>query len=184
LESEVELLKKEVSGYKESSDETEAEKAKAQGTQASYETLVSVVSHYYNPDYKRSKLVDELLAINTASLGEVGISTYNSITKEVYPAECKELYPSAMESYKVLNYTPGTSTPADYTTPSMKNYRSSQQLIDQLYNFEVVEGLNGAIILVHPGVSEERTDRLYDRLEEIIKHMTKLGYSFKSLNEI
>lgn len=108
LESEVELLKKEVNGYKENNDETEAEKVKAQGTQAGYEALVTVVSHYYKPNYKRSKLVDELLLINTASLGEVGLSTYNSIAQEVFPAECKEIYPSAMESYKVLNYTRAT----------------------------------------------------------------------------
>lgn len=105
LEGEVELLTKEISGYKASSEETEAEKAKAQGTQASYEALVTAISHYYNPDYKRSKLVDELLAVSVESLGDVGKSTYDSITKEVFAAECKELYPSAMESYKVLNYT-------------------------------------------------------------------------------
>ena len=86
--------------------------------------------------------------------------------------------------YKVLNYTPGTATPADYTTPSMKSYRSSQQLIDKLYAFEKQKGLNGAIILIHPGVSEERTDRLYNRLGEVISELQKRGYSFKALNEI
>ena len=86
--------------------------------------------------------------------------------------------------YKVLNYTPGTATPADYTTPLMPNYRSSQQLIDALYAFEHAEGLGGAIILIHPGVQEERIDKLYDRLGEIIQYLAKKGYSFKSLNEI
>jgi peptidoglycan/xylan/chitin deacetylase (PgdA/CDA1 family) len=86
--------------------------------------------------------------------------------------------------YKVLNYTPGTATPADYTTPSMPNYKTSQQLIDKLYAFEKANGLGGAIILVHPGVNEERIDRLYDRLGEIIQDLKDKGYSFKSLNEI
>ena len=86
--------------------------------------------------------------------------------------------------YKVLNYTPGTATPADYTTPSMPNYKSSDQLIRKLYALEAKKGLNGAIILIHPGVSEERTDRLYDQLGSIISDLKKKGYSFKSLKEI
>ena len=40
------------------------------------------------------------------------------------------------------------------------------------------------MILIHPGVSEERKDRLYDKLGEIIKYLKKLGYEFKSLNQI
>ena len=44
--------------------------------------------------------------------------------------------------------------------------------------------MGGAIILIHPGVNEERIDRLYDRLGEIIQDLKDKGYSFKSLNEI
>lgn len=43
LETEVQLLKKEVEGYKATSEQTEAEKQVAQGTQASYEILVAVI---------------------------------------------------------------------------------------------------------------------------------------------
>ena len=86
--------------------------------------------------------------------------------------------------YKVLNYTPGTATPADYTTPEMVNYQPTQKLITKLYNHEKAVGLNGAIILIHPGVSDLRDDKLYNRLDEIITHFTKCGYSFKALNEI
>ena len=86
--------------------------------------------------------------------------------------------------YKVLNYTPGTATPADYTTPSMPNYRSSQNLMEKLYNYEKTLGLDGAVLLIHPGVSEQRTDRLYNRLDEIIQYLKKKGYSFKALNEL
>jgi len=82
---------------------------------------------------------------------------------------------------KTINYTPGTATPADYTLPGMKNYRSSQELIDKLFSLEKSEGLNGAFILIHPGVVGERPDKLYDRLDEIIKRLKKLGYSFDRL---
>ena len=33
-------------------------------------------------------------------------------------------------------------------------------------------GLNGAIILIHPGTEPERTDKLWSRLEEIISYYT------------
>ncbi|MBR4882370.1 MAG: polysaccharide deacetylase family protein, partial [Bacteroidales bacterium] len=86
--------------------------------------------------------------------------------------------------YKVINFTPGTGTSDDYTTPAMANYKSSQQLIDRLYAFEHAQGLNGAVVLIHPGIHEDRIDRLYDRLAEVILYLTKKGYSFKALNEI
>lgn len=85
--------------------------------------------------------------------------------------------------YKVINYTPGTLTAADHTLPLSKNYHSSQRIIDALYGYEKVHGLNGAILLIHPGVEEERTDRLYNRLDEIVTALKKLKYNFKSLNK-
>ena len=82
---------------------------------------------------------------------------------------------------KVFNYTPGTATPADYTTPDMKNYKSSKVLLDALYKFEAQNGLGGSFILLHPGIVESRTDRLYYHLEEIIKNLKKKGYNFDRL---
>lgn len=82
-----------------------------------------------------------------------------------------------------INYTPGISTAADYTTPDMKNYRSSQTLIDRLYDFERQNTLNGAIILIHPGTHPDRTDKLYNRLDEIIARLKHKGYEFDSLSE-
>lgn len=79
---------------------------------------------------------------------------------------------------EVINYTPGTATQADYTTPDMKNYKSSSELIDKLFKFEKERGLSGAIILIHPGVEKSRTDKLYDRLDEIILKLKRLGYNF------
>lgn len=84
---------------------------------------------------------------------------------------------------KVVNYTPGIGTPADYTTPDMKSYRSAQTLIDGLYKFEKEEGLGGALLLIHPGIHPDRpeADRLYNHLDEIIKYLKKKGYSFDRL---
>ncbi len=84
---------------------------------------------------------------------------------------------------RVVNYTPGIGTPADYTVPSMKNYRKAQPLIDGLWKFEKEQGLRGALLLIHPGVEESRPqeERLYNRLDEIIRYLKKKGYSFDRL---
>lgn len=80
-----------------------------------------------------------------------------------------------------INFTPGLRTAADYTTPDMKNYMSSQQIIDQLFAYEKANTLDGAIILIHPGTHPDRKDKLYLRLNEIIKGLAKRGYSFERL---
>ena len=101
---------------------------------------------------------------------------------EYYNQACVHVIESM--GYQVVNYTPGTATPADYTIPSMKSYRSSQELIDRLYAFEKSETLNGALLMIHPGVQEARTDRLFDRLGEIIRHLKRKGYRFCSLADV
>ena len=80
----------------------------------------------------------------------------------------------------LVNFTPGTGTNADYTTPEMAGYRSSDQLIQKLASFEenTPGGLNGAIILIHPGTEPGRTDKLWSRLEEIIDFYSDKGYTF------
>lgn len=88
--------------------------------------------------------------------------------------------------YSVINYTSGTATPADYTTPSMPNYKRSKELIDRLFEYESKHNLNGAIILIHPGVDESRpnSERLYNKLKEIIVYLQDKGYTFNSLKDV
>jgi peptidoglycan/xylan/chitin deacetylase (PgdA/CDA1 family) len=80
----------------------------------------------------------------------------------------------------VINFTPGTGTNADYTTPEMANYKSSEALMERLLKFENKESLNGAILLIHPGTEKSRTDKFYMKLEELIKTLKVKGYQFKS----
>ena len=84
---------------------------------------------------------------------------------------------------RVVNYTPGIGTPADYTTPDMPNYKKAQTLIDGLWKFEKEKGLDGALLLIHPGIHPDRPDseRLYNRLDEIIRYLKKKGYRFDRL---
>ena len=83
---------------------------------------------------------------------------------------------------KVINFTPGIISNADYTIPSMgKQYRSSEEIFNSIINFENKNGLNGAIILVHIGTSPERTDKFYNRLNELIDKLKSKEYKFDLL---
>lgn len=81
----------------------------------------------------------------------------------------------------LMNFTPGTGTNADYTTPDMKSYKSSEELFERLRKFEESESLNGALVLVHLGTDAGRSDKFYMKLEDIIDYYTNKGYSFKKL---
>ena len=81
---------------------------------------------------------------------------------------------------EVVNFTPGTGTNADYTTPEMKNYKTSEEIYTRLMQFETQENLNRAIILIHPGTEAKRTDKFYFKLDNMIELLKKNGYRFCS----
>jgi peptidoglycan/xylan/chitin deacetylase (PgdA/CDA1 family) len=121
------------------------------------------------------------IMLNVRELEKFGISADKQLwflpPYEYYNAETVRV--SATLGLRVMNLTPGSLTNADYTTPSMRNYRSSQTLIDHVLDMDKNGTLNGAILLVHPGVSNSRPDKLYDRLDELMTALAKKGYSFK-----
>ena len=82
------------------------------------------------------------------------------------------------QGIEVINLTPGPGTAADYTTPDMKNYRSSRELLDRLFAFEREHGLNGCILMIHPGTEASRKDKFYAYLNPVVAKLKKLGYSF------
>ncbi|MDP3914565.1 MAG: glycoside hydrolase family 9 protein [Bacteroidota bacterium] len=79
---------------------------------------------------------------------------------------------------KVINFTPGIRSNADYTTPDMKNYRSSETILNDIKAFEKKDpnGLNGCIMLIHLGTAPERTDKFYNRLGELLTFLKRQGY--------
>jgi peptidoglycan/xylan/chitin deacetylase (PgdA/CDA1 family) len=46
------------------------------------------------------------------------------------------------------------------------------------------DGLNGFIMLTHFGTDPRRTDKLYNRLEQIITELRKRGYQFVTLDNL
>lgn len=80
--------------------------------------------------------------------------------------------------HQLINYTPGTLSPADYTTPEMTNYRDNQTILASIKGYEAghAAGLNGFILLVHVGADPARTEKLYQQLPELIRFLKKKGY--------
>ncbi|WP_460634367.1 polysaccharide deacetylase family protein [Larkinella harenae] len=82
------------------------------------------------------------------------------------------------EGLQLINFTPGTLSHADYTTPDLKNYRSSRTILTSIYTHEQRQpsGLNGFILLMHIGTHPARTDKLYMHLEELLHYLQQKRY--------
>jgi endoglucanase len=81
----------------------------------------------------------------------------------------------------LINFTSGTSSNADYTTPDMPNYKSSTAIYDRILQYEKTDnkGLNGSILLLHIGVGDKRSDKFWTRLEGLITELKRKGYQFE-----
>jgi peptidoglycan/xylan/chitin deacetylase (PgdA/CDA1 family) len=157
--------------------------------------------HFIGPHSDRHLLYadwekrDSLLVTKAEFISDLKANYYDLQKKKVSQSNTKyflapyEWYNSAIAEWTaslgatLINLTPGPGTNADYTTPDMKNYQSSEALINRLKAFEASDphGLNGAIVLIHPGTHPDRTDKFYNKLDEIIKYLSSKGYSFNKM---
>jgi peptidoglycan/xylan/chitin deacetylase (PgdA/CDA1 family) len=87
---------------------------------------------------------------------------------------------------KLFNFTPGTSSNADYTTPDMPNHRSTALIFQSILEYEAADprGLNGFILLLHIGTHPARKDKFCSRLNELISELQKKGYAFIRIDEL
>jgi endoglucanase len=87
---------------------------------------------------------------------------------------------------QLVNYTPGTRSTSDYTTPDMKNYKASHEIYQSILDKEKTDphGLNGFILLIHFGTDPKRTDKFYNHLDELITELTKKNYRFTTIEEL
>ena len=86
---------------------------------------------------------------------------------------------------KLINFTPGTGSNADYTYPEMgKSYKSSADIYNRILSFEEQKNLNGFILLVHLGTDPRRTDKFYNYLPALINEVKKRGYKWVPLTEL
>lgn len=77
-----------------------------------------------------------------------------------------------------VNFSPGTRSNADYTTPDMPNYLSSDTILESVYSYLSTHSMNGFHLLIHPGTSPARTDKFYYKLDELITRFKEEGYGF------
>lgn len=85
---------------------------------------------------------------------------------------------------RLINFTPGTRSNADYTTPDMgPRYVPSKRIYDSILTYEQqsTKGLNGFLLLVHIGTHPDRTDKFYYLLPDLIDELRSRGYTFKLL---
>ncbi|MDO4826756.1 MAG: polysaccharide deacetylase family protein [Bacteroidia bacterium] len=135
----------------------------------------------------RKEFTDDM-AKSFAKMGEFGItaetSPYWIPPYEHYNDTISKW--SAEMGLKLMNYTSGTRTNGDYTTPDMKSYMSSDYIMNSVLEYERThtDGLNGHFMLIHLGTSPLRTDKFYNRLDELIVKLEDLGYEFVSVKDM
>ncbi|MCF7802404.1 MAG: polysaccharide deacetylase family protein [Candidatus Marinimicrobia bacterium] len=84
----------------------------------------------------------------------------------------------------LVNFSPGTYSNADYTTPDMgKRYLDSETIFQRILDYEAQHGLNGFLLLTHIGTDPRRTDKFYHQLDKLIVELHNRGYRFVSLPE-
>ena len=88
---------------------------------------------------------------------------------------------------KLVCFSPGTRSTADYTYPEMnEKYVSSDTIYRSVIRYEqqAEGGLNGFILLVHIGTDPRRRDKFYFYLPQLIREMKKRRYRFVRIDEL
>lgn len=80
---------------------------------------------------------------------------------------------------QLVNFTPGTLSNADYTWPQLRQYRSCDVILQSIRDYEQRHpaGLNGFILLMHAGVDPRRTDKCWNRLDELLNFLHEKNYT-------
>jgi endoglucanase len=88
-------------------------------------------------------------------------------------------------SLKLVNISSGTITNQDWTYPDKsKPYFSSDSLLKNFLSYEKRAGMNGYILLIHPGTDPRRKDKFYLYLDSLLSYLENNKYSFKTFSEI
>ena len=90
------------------------------------------------------------------------------------------------QQLQLINYSPGTISHADYTWPELKNYRSSETIMQSIKTYEgrSSKGLNGFILLLHIGTDPRRKDKFYSNLPQLLEWLKSRGYGMKRIDEL
>jgi peptidoglycan/xylan/chitin deacetylase (PgdA/CDA1 family) len=83
----------------------------------------------------------------------------------------------------LFNFSGGTSSNQDWTYPELgSTYISSDTIFNRVIRYEEAHGMNGFIFLSHIGTDPRRTDKFYNKLDELIGYLKEKGYSFSRID--
>jgi peptidoglycan/xylan/chitin deacetylase (PgdA/CDA1 family) len=87
---------------------------------------------------------------------------------------------------RLVTFTPGTRSNADYTEDSARNFVSSRTIYDSIVRRERADsnGLSGYLLLLHIGAGPKRTDKFSARFGELLDHLAVRGYHFVRVDEL
>lgn len=87
---------------------------------------------------------------------------------------------------RLVNFTFGTRSNADYTEDDAPNFVPSQTILSSILqrDREDPHGLNGFLLLLHIGTSPRRTDKFADHFGGLLDHLVDRGYGLVRVDEL
>jgi peptidoglycan/xylan/chitin deacetylase (PgdA/CDA1 family) len=125
---------------------------------------------------------------NYAAMKQFGISKSDSH----YFLPPYEWYNSTISEWtkqaglQLINFTPGTSSNADYTTPEDTNYLSSDAILEKIKRYESTNpnGVNGFLLLSHIGAGPRRSDKFFEKLDLLIVWLRARNYELVRVDDL
>lgn len=108
-EAQISALKKELEGYRATSEETESVQQTAASTLESYEIVLNIYTHYAAEDMSDAAMVEELIKVNPDALGTEGRGQYDAMAEELFDRYGWVIYGTAQQNYEAANYTEAIS---------------------------------------------------------------------------
>jgi peptidoglycan/xylan/chitin deacetylase (PgdA/CDA1 family) len=93
---------------------------------------------------------------------------------------------SASMGLRLVNFTPGTRSNADYTGEAEKNFVASRTILASILSREREDprGLSGYLLLLHIGAGPGRADKMHARLGELLGELSRRQYRFVRVDEL
>jgi peptidoglycan/xylan/chitin deacetylase (PgdA/CDA1 family) len=87
---------------------------------------------------------------------------------------------------RLVNYTPGTRSAADYTAENARNFVASAAIVRSILEREQADphGLNGFLLLLHLGAGPARADKMHRKFPALLDELVARGYRCVRIDEL